>query len=189
MQIAVVAYDGFTDLDLFLPWDLFHRVKDPFYAAYEGDWRVSICADRKRITSYSGVAIDTHAPLSLVQESDAVFVVSGPGSRKLIRNDAYLAELTLRPDRQLIAAIDTGALILARLGLLKGLSATTYPSDFPELQAMGVLCEQKPLVVHGNIGTGGGCLACEDLASWIVERLIGGEAAAAIRASIARVGV
>ena len=78
-------------------------------------------------------------------------------------------------------------LILARLGLLEGLSATTYPSVFAELEAMGVKTERQPLVVHGNIATGGGCLATEDLACWIVERLIGPKEAAAILDSVAKV--
>jgi transcriptional regulator GlxA family with amidase domain len=86
-----------------------------------------------------------------------------------------------------VAAIDSGALILAKLGLLDGLSATTYPSVFAELEAMGVRTERRPFVVHGNVATGGGCLATQDLAGWIVERLIGREAAMAILDSVAKV--
>jgi transcriptional regulator GlxA family with amidase domain len=100
----------------------------------------------------------------------------------------FIEELRLDPSRQIIAAIDSGVLILAKLGLLKGLTATTYPSVFPELEAMGIKTEHKPLVVHGNVATGGGCLATQDLASWIVGRLAGAEAARAILDSVARVG-
>ena len=50
MRIAMVAYDGFTDVDLFLPWDLFYRVKAPDYAAFDGEWDVRICADTPTIT-------------------------------------------------------------------------------------------------------------------------------------------
>lgn len=187
MHVAIIGFDGFTDVDLFLPWDLFYRVRDPHYAAYDGDWRVSICADAARITSYSGLAIDTHGPLALANEADAVFVASGPGSRRKIQDPAFLGALRLDAERQIIAAIDSGVLILARLGLLDGLSATTYPSVFAELEAMGVRTERRPLVVHENIATGGGCLATQDLASWIVERLIGQREAAAILDSVAKV--
>lgn len=188
MKIAMVAFEGFTDVDLFLPWDLFYRVKDATYAAYEGDWDVRICADQTRFRSYSGLAIDRHEPLGWASEADAVFVVSGPGSRLKIQEPAFLAALGLDPKRQLIAAIDSGALILAKLGLLDGLSATTYPSVFAELEALGVKTERKAFVVHGNVATGGGCLATQDLAAWIVERLIGRDAAMAIVDSVAKVG-
>jgi transcriptional regulator GlxA family with amidase domain len=116
-----------------------------------------------------------------------VFIVSGPGSRLKIREPAFLAALRLDPRRQLIAAIDSGALVLAALGLLEGLSATTYPSVFAELEAMGVKTERRPLVIHGNLATGGGCLATQDLAAWIVERLIGPGPAKTIVDSVARV--
>jgi transcriptional regulator GlxA family with amidase domain len=186
MKIAMVAYDGFTDVDLFLPWDLFHRVRDPDYAAYAGPWTVRICADTPRITSYSGLAIDRHEPLEWANDADAVFVVSGGGCRAKIKDPAFLGALRLDPARQLVGAIDSGALILAALGLLDGKSATTYPSVFAELEAMGVHTERKPFVVHGNVATGGGCLATQDLAHWIVERLIGPGPARAIVESMAR---
>jgi transcriptional regulator GlxA family with amidase domain len=188
MKIAMVAFEGFTDVDLFLPWDLFYRVKDATYAAYGGEWDVRICADAARVRSYSGLAIDRHEPLEWANGADAVFVVSGPGSRAKIKDAAFLAALQLDPSRQLIAAIDSGALILAALGLLDGLTATTYPSIFAELEALGVKTERKPFVVHGNVATGGGCLATQDLAAWIVERLIGKGAAVAIVDSVAKVG-
>ena len=156
MKIAMLAFEGFTDVDLFMPWDLFFRVKDPTYAAYRGEWDVRICADQPRLASYSGLAIDRHAPLAWVREADAVFIVSGPGSRLKIKEPAFLAALQLDPSRQVIAAIDSGVLILAALGLLEGLSATTYPSVFAELEAMGVTTERRPLVIHGNLATGGG---------------------------------
>lgn len=187
MHVVIVAFDGFTDVDLFIPWDLLYRVKDPRYAGLDGAWRVSICADSPRITSYSGVTIDTHGPVDWAREADAVFIVSGPGSRTKLEDQAFLQALALNPSRQLIAAIDSGVLILAKLGLLEGLSATTYPSVFTELEAMGVRTERRPFVVHGNIATGGGCLATQDLSAWIVERLIGREAAKTVVDSIAKV--
>ncbi len=188
MKIAMIGFEGFTDVDLFMPWDLFYRVKDPTYAAYDGEWDVRICADQPRFSSYSGLSIDRREPLSWAQEADAVFVVSGPGSRLKIKDPAFLSALRLDPSRQLIAAIDSGVLILAALGLLEGLSATTYPSVFAELEAMGVRTERRPLVIHGNVATGGGCLATQDLAAWIVERLIGPQAAAQVLDSVAKVG-
>jgi transcriptional regulator GlxA family with amidase domain len=189
MHIAIVAFDGFTDIDLFMPWDLLHRVQDPEYAGYSGSWRISICADAPKITSYSGLAIATHGPLRWARDSDAVFIVSGPGSRKKLGDPLFLDELCLDPSRQMVAAIDSGVLLLAKLGLLKGLSATTYPSVFPELEAIGVQAEYRGLVVHGNIATGGGCLATQDLVAWIVERLVGPTAAQIILQSVAKVGV
>lgn len=183
MLIAVVGYDGFTDVDLFLPFDFFFRVKVPYGADYEGDWTVRILSDRERIASYSGNRVEVHGGLDQVGDADAVFIVSGDGSRAKLDDPDFMGALRLDPSSQIIAAIDSGVLILAALGHLDGLSATTYPPVMPELEAMGVRTEMRPLVVHGNIGTGGGCLAALDLCSWVVDRLLGGDSAARVRAS------
>jgi transcriptional regulator GlxA family with amidase domain len=188
MHVVMVAFEGFTDIDLFMPWDLFNRVQDPIYAGYTGSWQVSICADAAQVSSCSGLKIDTHGPLSWARDADAVFFVSGPGSRRKLQDASFLNELSLDPSRQMIAGIDSGVLLLAKLGLLEGLSATTYPSVFAELEAMGIRTERRAMVVHGNVATGGGCLATQDLAGWIVERLIGRAAARAVLDSVTKVG-
>ena len=188
MNIAVIAFDGFTDVDAFLPFDFFHRVTVSYGAGYEGVWRVSLLADKPRITSYSGISMDTHGRLEEANSADGVFVVSGDGSRAKIADPAFTSALQLDPTRQVIGAIDSGAFILAALGILKGLSATTYPIIMSELEAMGVRTENQPLVVHGNIATGGGCLASLDLCTWMVERLLSADAAAKVRASFEPIG-
>jgi hypothetical protein len=71
--------------------------------------------------------------------------------------------------KQLIGSMCSGALILAALGLLRGISATTYPTAIEELRGFGVEVETtKHLVTHGNIGTAAGCLAAVDLMGWAI---------------------
>lgn len=187
MKVAVLAYDGFTDVDLFLPWDFLWRVKVPYGAGYAGVWTPMICADRAIITSYSGVEVRTSGTIADVVDADGVFIVSGDGSRAKLADADYMASLKLDPHRQYIAAIDSGVLILAALGLLEGKSATTYPTVFAELEAMGIATERRALVPHGSIATAGGCLSSLDLAHWLVENLIGREAAEAVATSFDRV--
>ncbi len=188
MNIAVIVFDGFTDVDAFLPFDFFHRVTVSYGAGYEGPWRVRLLADKQRITSYSGVTVEAHGPLEAASAADGVFVVSGDGSRAKIADPAFKNALRLDPSWQVIGGIDSGALVLAALGLLDGLSATTYPIIMHELEAMGVRTENRPLVVHGNVATGGGCLATLDLCAWMVERLLSADAAAKVRASFEPIG-
>lgn len=188
MQIAVIAYEGFTDVDLFLPFDFFHRVKVSYGAGYTGAWSVRLLSDQRRLTSYSGVTIEAHGDLAEADAADAVFIVSGDGSRAKLADPAFMGALQLDPSRQVIGAIDSGALILAGLGLLDGLSATTYPTVMPELEAMGVRTETRALVVHGNVATGGGCLASLDLCAWMVGRLLDPVSAARVKSSFDALG-
>jgi transcriptional regulator GlxA family with amidase domain len=187
MKIAIVAYDGYTDIDLFIPWDLFNRIQDPDYVNYKGPWTVEICSDKSQITSNTGITISPIHPLEHISKADGVFFVSGPGSRAKLRDEKFLNSFQLDPNRQIIGAIDSGVLFLAKLGLLNGKTATTYPGVFPELEAMGVEAEHKPLVVHGNVASAGGCLSTQDLVGWIVERLMGRDMSQAMLGMIAKV--
>lgn len=66
----------------------------------------------------------------------------------------------------------SGALIIAALGHLEGLSATTYPTAFKELRSYGIdVIEDTHIVTHGNIGTAAGCLAAVDLMKWAIGKI------------------
>jgi len=163
-KIAIVIFDDFTDLDLFLMWDLLNRVK------VEG-WSVRILGTKATHLSKTGMSIETHGPISDANDADAVMFVSGSGTRKCIVDNEWISQFDLDPRRQLIGSICSGALILAKLGLLDGLTATTYPTVKASLESFGVEVVERPFVAHGNIATAGGCLAQQYLISWVVENL------------------
>jgi transcriptional regulator GlxA family with amidase domain len=181
MRVALVAFDDFTDIDLHLAWDLFSRVPD---------LAVRIVAAAPRIRSSTGLGLDVHGGLDEVAGADAVYITSGKGTRAAVRDPAFLTALAVDPARQIIAAVDSGAIILAALGLLRGKRATTYPS--PDLHAalagFGAIHVDEALVVEGNLATAAQCLAGVDLVAWVVTRLVGAEAAAAAVASVRRLG-
>lgn len=164
MKIVLITFDQFTDLDVHLPWDLLNRVRRP-------DWSVRILADTARVTSRTGLGLEVHGSLEEARDADAVLVTSGDRTRALARDEAFLARLELDPSRQLIGSMCSGALILAAKGLLKGLSATTYPTAWRELEAFGVQVVESAFVPHGNIATAAGCLAAQELAGWVIESL------------------
>jgi transcriptional regulator GlxA family with amidase domain len=164
MKTSIVVFDNFTDIDLWLMWDLLNRVR-------VDDWRVQIVGEKDGHVSVTGVVTKTHARLEEAASSDAVLIVSGPGTRDRILDDEWLAKLKLDPSRQVIGSICSGSLILAKLGLLDGKTATTYPTSKPVLESLGVEVVEKPFIAHGNIATAGGCLAQQYLIGWVVEKL------------------
>jgi transcriptional regulator GlxA family with amidase domain len=68
-------------------------------------------------------------------------------------------------------------LLLAKLGLLRGKKATTYPAaDLKAmLEEMGVEVVWESFVREGNIATAAQCLAGQYLAGWVIEALAGVE--------------
>ena len=181
MRIVLVAFDGFTDIDVHLPWDLLNRVR-------RGDWSVRIVADRPEVRSQTGLALKVHGGLEEVGGADAVLFASGPGTRALIRDEAYLEALDLDPERQLIGAMCSGALLLAAKGLLAGRKATTYPTARKELEAFGVEVVEAPFVQQGRIATAAGCLAAQRLAGWVIESFLDARTRELVLKSIQPVG-
>lgn len=64
------------------------------------------------------------------------------------------------------------ALLLGALGLLTGKKATTYPTVVQQLEQYGVNVVEESFVNEGNVSTAAGCLAAQELVSWIIKLLI-----------------
>jgi putative intracellular protease/amidase len=180
-KIGIVIFDKFTDIDLFLMWDLLNRVR------VEG-WEVKILGENPIHISATGIEIKTHGRIEEANDADAVFFVSGYGTRDRITDENWLAKFKLDPEKQFIGSICSGALILAKLGLLEGNTATTYPTTKTLLESLGVEVVEKPFIAHGNIATAGGCLAQQYLIGLAIENLAGKDWRDVVLKSIQPVG-
>jgi transcriptional regulator GlxA family with amidase domain len=184
VKAVIVAFDRFTDVDVFLPWDLLNRVR-----FRDKDFSVRIVGPSTTHRSVCGLELPMHADLEECNIADLVYFSSGPGTREFIKNDALLKRFRLDPDNQIICSMCSGALILAALGILKGISATTYPTAVEELRGFGIEVETaKHLVTHGNIGTAAGCLAAVDLMGWAIEKMYDPKVRQDVIASVLPVG-
>lgn len=181
MKIAIVIFDKFTDIDLFLMWDLLNRVR------VDG-WEVKILGEKPAHLSATNIEIKTHDSLEEANDADAVLFVSGQGTRERIIDENWLAKFDLNPQKQLVGSICSGSLILAKLGLLEGKTATTYPTSKTVLESFGVEVVEKPFVAHGRIATAGGCLAQQYLIHWVIENLADKEWADLVVKAIQPVG-
>jgi len=181
MKSSIVIFDQFTDIDLFLMWDLLNRVRLP-------GWEVRILGERSQHISATGIAVPTHGLIDEANHSDVVLFVSGQGTRTKMKDQAWLSRFRLNPGKQMIGSICSGALLLAALGLLEGKTATTYPTTKQTLESLGVTVEEKAFVEHGNIATAGGCLAAQYLVGWVIEKKASAEWKQLILKSIKPVG-
>jgi transcriptional regulator GlxA family with amidase domain len=163
-NIAIVTFEKFTDVDLWLMWDLLNRVRVL-------EWNVKIAGSAETHTSQTGIPIATQESIDFANSADAVLLVSGPGTRACINDNEWLSKFKLDPEKQLIGSICSGSLILAKLGVLDGKIATTYPTAKKLLTEMGVDVVEKPFVEQGNVATAGGCLAQQYLVGWVIEKL------------------
>jgi transcriptional regulator GlxA family with amidase domain len=181
MHIAILTFEGFNELDSLIALGILNRVK-------KANWRVSIASPTARVRSMNGVVLEAQASLSEAAAADAVIVGSGIKTREIVADPALMARLQLDPARQLLGAQCSGTLVLAKLGLLEGVPACTDLFTKPWVQEAGVSVLDKPFFARGNVATAGGCLASQYLASWVIARLEGIQAAQSAMHYVAPVG-
>lgn len=163
MQVAVLTFDGFNELDSFVAAAILNRLRSHGWAAH-------ITAPTETMTSLNGVTVQRQRPLEFIEAADAVLIGSGSRTRDIAADAAMLARLRLDPARQLIAAQCSGTLLLAKLGLIGDLPACTDLTTKPWVVEAGVAVLDAPFAAHGNVATAGGCLAAPYLAAWMIAR-------------------
>lgn len=181
MQIAVLTFDGFNELDSFVAAAILNRMKAK-------GWSAQITSPTLEVRSMNGVTIQRQQPLEFAAEADAVIIGSGIKTREIAADTDLLARIRLDPSRQLVGAQCSGTLLLARLGLVGTLPACTDLTTKPWVVEAGVTVLDTPFVAHGNVATAGGCLASQYLAAWIICRLASRDDAEAALDYVAPVG-
>jgi transcriptional regulator GlxA family with amidase domain len=166
MHVAILTFEGFNELDSFVALGVLNRVKKP-------DWRVSICCPTPTVTSMNGVTIHAQSRLDSVLTADAVLVGSGIRTREIANDAKIMSHLKLDPRRQLIGAQCSVTLLLAKLGLLRGVPACTDLTTKPWVQEAGLEVLNQPFFAKGNVATAGGCFSQPYLAAWFIARLYG----------------
>ena len=181
MQIAVLTFDGFNELDSFVAAAILNRLGGQ-------GWEAQITSPTPQVTSMNGVTIERQQPLDFAAKADAVIIGSGIKTREIADDPLMLQRIRLDPARQLIGAQCSGTLLLAKLGLIGNLPACTDLTTKPGVIEAGVEVLDAPFVAHGNVATAGGCLASQYLAAWIIARFAGTAAAEEALHYVAPVG-
>ncbi|MGW0970047.1 DJ-1/PfpI family protein [Streptomyces sp. NPDC002516] len=180
-QVAVVTFDGFNELDSFIASALINRCRKDGLEAF-------ITTPTPVVTSMNGVEVTGQRPMEFVTEADVVLIGSGVKAHEVVADDRLISRLSLDPSRQLIGAQCSGALVLARLGLLNGMPVSTDVKSRPFVEACGVTALDTPFHAEGNIATAGGCLASQYLATWVMTRTLGKDAVRDVLGYVAPVG-
>ncbi len=181
MHIAIVTFEGFNELDSMIALGVLNRIKQP-------GWRVSLACPTPAVTSMNGVTVHAQASLADACAADAVIVGSGKNTFDISNTPALMDQLRLDPQRQLVGAQCSGALLLAKLGLLHNIPACTDLTTKPWVLEASVQVLPQAFFARGNLATAGGCLSSSYLAAWVIARLVGLEAAKSAMHYVAPVG-
>jgi transcriptional regulator GlxA family with amidase domain len=181
MRVAVLTFDGFNELDTFIPLGMLNRLS-------AHGWSAAITSPSSHVTSMNGVTVQAQRPLAFANEADAVIFGSGIYTRAIAQNSALLDKLQLDPLRQTIGGQCSGTLLMARLGLLAAMPACTDLTTKPWVVEAGVRVVDEAFHARGPIATAGGCLAAQYLAAWLMARHAGFDMAAQALHRVAPVG-
>lgn len=185
-SVVFVLVDGFQFLDLAGPADVIrmasHLGAEPRYES-----RIAT-PDGQPVRAENGIQVVADTSLRALRDSgepvDTLVVVGGIGARQAVEDGPLLADLRAvagRADR--IAAVCTGAFMLAAAGLLDGFQATThwaycddFSAGFPDVDVL----PDRIFVQDGSRWTSAGVTAGIDLFLALVESDHGTEIAHAI---------
>lgn len=181
MNIAILTFDGFNELDSFIAFGILNRMKST-------GWNVQITCPSDSVTSMNSVTVEAQQTLEFANTADVVLFGSGIYTREIAKDESLLSRLKLNPTKQIIGAQCSGTLLLATLGLLNELPACTDLTTKPWVMDAGVKVLNQPFTAKDNIATAGGCMSSEYLAAWVIAKLAGKEAAEAAIHYVAPVG-
>lgn len=179
-KVAVFIFDEVEVLDFCGPFEVFSVTGkrdglNPFEV-------YTVAAERKPVAARNNLSVNPHYGFADCPPPDILVIPGGFGTRPLMNDAATLEWIKLHARKtELLLSVCTGSLLLARAGLLDGLSATTHHG------ALATLIENAPrttvepdkrFVDNGNIITSAGISAGIDMSLHVVARLLGREQAA-----------
>ena len=181
MNIAILTFEGFNELDSFIAAGILNRMKST-------GWNIQITCPSEFVTSMNGVKIEAQQPLEFTSNADVVLVGSGIYTRDIAKDKRILDRISLNPSKQLVCAQCSGTLLLSVLGVLNDLPACTDLTTKPWVIDAGVEVLNQPFFAKGNIATAGGCMSSQYLATWIIAKLAGNDSAKSAIHYVAPVG-
>jgi transcriptional regulator GlxA family with amidase domain len=181
-HVEILVYDGFDELDAIGPFEVF-SVARAAGAALEV--RLVSLDGAAEIVAAHGLRLRPEGRFEPEHFRDVLVVPGGGWVARSSRGARAEAERGVIPAAiaaahrggSTIAAVCTGAMLLAAAGLLRGRPATTHHAALDDLRATGAHVVEARVVDDGDIVTAGGVTSGIDLALWMVERFIGPEVA------------
>jgi transcriptional regulator GlxA family with amidase domain len=178
-NVAILIFDEVEVLDFCGPFEVFGVTgqqdgTEPF--------NVYTVAEEPRPTiARNGLSINPAYTIAHCPQPDILVVPGGLGTRKEMDNPVLREWIEDRArETELTLSVCTGALMLAKAGLLEGLSATTHHDGIELLRELApdvILEEEQRFVDNGRIVLSAGISAGIDASLHVVAKLLGIEQA------------
>ena len=179
MIIGVALFEGAEELDWAGPWEVL--------AAWSKQWPddgvrvLTLAREPGTITCAKGLQVVPEETWESAPPLDVLVYPGGRGTRCELADEAVLDWIRgLAGGGTVVASVCTGALLLARAGILEGRPAVTHHAALDDLRDHGV--DTRPgerWIDAGDVLTAGGVTSGLDLALHLLERFRDAEVAGA----------
>jgi len=181
MNVQIVLFNGFDELDAIAPYEVWRMARD---IKPEVDVQLVTLDGAKEITASNGLRVQAEGQLG-AKRPDIVVVPGGgwmgrspAGAWTEVQRGALPDKLAeLHRKEVVMTSVCTGAMLLAAAGLLKNRPATTNRGALDELEKAGARVVPARVVDDGDVVTAGGITSGLDLSLWLVERFFDSETA------------
>ena len=180
LNVGIVLYPGFEVLDVYGPAEMW---------GYIPDFKLHMIAETVGpVKSAQGTSSYADYDFETAPKLDIVLVPGGIGTQAQLDNAAMLNYLkTVHQQTQYTTSVCTGSALLAKIGALDNLQATTNKRFFflSEMQSSKVdWVESARWVQSGKVFTSSGVSAGTDMALGLIEKMYGGRWASGIASSL-----
>jgi transcriptional regulator GlxA family with amidase domain len=178
VDIAILIFDRITALDAVGPYQVLGKIPGATVTF------VASTAGPKR-TDDAMLGLIADAAVADLPRPDVVLVPGGVGQVDVEGDEAVIAWLqAAHRTTTWTTSVCTGALVLAKAGLLDGVRATTFWMAKEELRRRGAVPVDERVVVDGKIMTAAGVSSGIDMGLRLAAELAGEDVAKAIQLGI-----
>lgn len=178
-NVAILIFDDVEILDFCGPYEVFgvtdrQNQPQPFKV-------YTVAAELKPIIARNQLSVNPHYTLENCPQPDILLVPGGYGTRQQMHNQVLIDWIKeCSQQTELTLSVCTGALLLAKAGLLENLAATTHHLAIDLLKTVAPTTEIKAderFVDNGKIILSAGISAGIDMSLYVVAKLLGKEQA------------
>jgi transcriptional regulator GlxA family with amidase domain len=179
LNTAILIFDDVEVLDFTGPFEVFsvtNELNDYFLLNVYTVARV-----KSPVKARNGLSVNPDYSIGDAPQPDILIVPGGIGTRPaLLQQDilSWIKRSALNADK--VLSVCTGALLLAKVGILDGLKATTHSSAFEllaEIAPSTEIVRGVRFVDNGKVITSAGISAGIDMSLYVIELLYGKETA------------
>lgn len=174
-SVGILLFEDVEVLDFAGPYEVLTVANQ---LATDHPWQVEILGfGPGEVRCRHGLRVSPDRVTTADDAVDLLVLPGGRGTRRLIEDEAAIAwTRAVAPRASLVLSVCTGSLLLARAGLLGGLTVTTHAEVLDSLKRLAsnaIIDPSRRYHDNGQIITAAGISAGIDAALHVVARLLG----------------